>query len=141
MVQEKRKIKSYRIDDNALIPYFLCSTLMKALANYTLPGLIHMKILLVDQHVEGDDDTPLEWLLRADVERTALLDDEKKINMLLESRDSTKHDANSFNNTLKDIDAEFVGVNLEVALEECYERMEIIGKCVIDHILCNFVEI
>jgi hypothetical protein len=51
------------------------STLMRALAGYRLEGLQHLRILLVDQHVEGDDDSPLQWLLRADVERTALLEE------------------------------------------------------------------
>jgi ABC-type multidrug transport system fused ATPase/permease subunit len=36
------------------------TTLMKALANYSLPGLDHLKILLVDQHVEGDEETPIQ---------------------------------------------------------------------------------
>ena len=52
---------------------------MRMLANYKLEGLIHMRILLVDQHVEGDDQSPLQWVLRADVERTALLEDEKRL--------------------------------------------------------------
>lgn len=52
------------------------STLLRSLAGYKLPGLTHLRILLVDQHVEGDEATPLEWVLRADVERTALLEEE-----------------------------------------------------------------
>ena len=36
------------------------STLMRAIANYQLEGLLHLKILLVDQHVEGDARTPLQ---------------------------------------------------------------------------------
>ena len=36
------------------------STLMRALANYRLEGLLHLRILLVDQHVEGDEQTPLQ---------------------------------------------------------------------------------
>ncbi len=36
------------------------TTLMRALAGYALPGLDHLKILLVDQHVEGDEETPLQ---------------------------------------------------------------------------------
>jgi hypothetical protein len=36
------------------------TTLMRSLATYALPGLDHLKIMLVDQHVEGDDDTPMQ---------------------------------------------------------------------------------
>jgi len=55
------------------------STLMRQIANYKLEGLMHLRILLVDQHVEGDDQSALQWVLRADVERTALLEDEKRL--------------------------------------------------------------
>ena len=56
-------------------------------------------------------------MLRADVERTALLEDEAKLNACL-------------HNAIPDSDLpeELVGVNLEVALSECYERMEAIGS-------------
>ena len=88
------------------------STLLRALANYKLPGLLHLKILLVDQHVEGDEDSAIGWVLRSDVERAALLEDEQKL--------------------LANIHGELVseelrGVNLDLALAECYERMEAIG--------------
>lgn len=36
------------------------TTLMRSLASYALPGLDHLKIMLVDQHVEGDESTPME---------------------------------------------------------------------------------
>lgn len=55
------------------------STLMRQLANYKLEGLMHLRILLVDQHVEGDDQSALQWVLRADVERTALIEDEQRL--------------------------------------------------------------
>jgi ATP-binding cassette subfamily F protein 3 len=55
------------------------STLMRTLANYKLDGLSHLRILLVDQHVEGDDDSALQWLLRADVERVSLLEEEARL--------------------------------------------------------------
>jgi len=44
------------------------TTLMTYLAKYKLDGLMHLRILLVDQHVEGDQDSALQWVLRADVE-------------------------------------------------------------------------
>ena len=91
------------------------STLLRSLANYKLPGLSHLRILVVDQHVEGDKDTALEWLLRADVERTSLLEDEARLSSYLHG---------SVEGPLPD---DLKAVNLEVALTECYERMEAIG--------------
>lgn len=114
------------------------STLMKYMANYKFDGLQHLKILLVDQHVEGDEDTALAWLLRADVERTALLNDEEKLNkflalsMIKDSSETTVDrgkkggdDGGEDGGEDEDvIPAEFRGVNLELALAEVHERME-----------------
>jgi len=91
------------------------STLMRCLANYKVEGLQHLRILLVDQHVEGDDASPIEWVLRADVERTALLEDEARLTQFLHLEDGSK------------LPEDLVGVNIELALTECYERMEAIG--------------
>lgn len=93
------------------------STLLRSVAQYKLPGLQHLRILLVDQHVEGDDFTPLQWVLRADVERTSLLEEEAKLTKYLH------------HNVEEDgpLPAELKGVNLEVALQEVYERMDVIG--------------
>jgi len=91
------------------------STLMRQLAGYKMDGLIHLRILLVDQHVEGDDNSALQWVLRADVERTALLEDEQKLL-------AVQH-GNADAATLEELQ----GVNVELALIECYERMEAIG--------------
>ena len=88
------------------------STLLRALANYRLPGILHLKILLVDQHVEGDQESALAWVLRSDVERTALLEDEQKII------------ANLHGDLVSE---ELRGVDLDLALAECYERMDAIG--------------
>lgn len=120
---------------------------MKALANYALPGLTHLKVLLVDQHVEGDQDSPLQWLLRADVERTSLLEDEAKINAVMYAREAARSNSSSNSSSSsgssnnaggagtaaevevsEDLEAEFAGVNLDAALEECYERMAVIGE-------------
>ena len=66
----------------------------------------YCRILLVEQHVEGDDDSALQWLLRADVERSSLLEDEARISAFL-------HGASD--DPLPD---DLKGVNLEVALNE-----------------------
>ena len=92
------------------------STLLRALANYRLEGLNHLRIMMVDQHVEGDGETALQWLLRADVERTSLLEDEARLMAFI-------HDPESAG----PLPADLIGVNLEVALNECFERMDAIG--------------
>ena len=88
---------------------------MKRLANYKMDGLMHLRILLVDQHVEGNELSAMEWVLRADVERTALLEDEARLLAVIHREDD------------KPVPADLKGVNLEVALQECYERMDAIG--------------
>lgn len=55
--------------------------------------------------------------MRADVERTSLLEEEIRLSNLLHEGDL--QDA--------DIPPDLVGVNLEIALQECYERMDAIG--------------
>lgn len=47
------------------------TTLMRALATYALPGLDHLKVMLVEQHVEGDDDTPMQVLVHVPVPNVA----------------------------------------------------------------------
>ena len=91
------------------------STLLRCLANYKVDGLMHLRILLVEQHVEGDEDTALQWLLRADVERTSLMEDEARLSAYLHG------------STNDPLPADLKGVNLEVALSECFERMDAIG--------------
>lgn len=91
--------------------------MLRSIAQYKLPNLTHLRILLVDQHVEGDENTPLEWVLRSDVERTSLLEEESKLSKYLH------HDP--------DVDgplpSELKGINVELALQEIYERMDVIG--------------
>jgi ATP-binding cassette subfamily F protein 3 len=36
------------------------SSLLKAMAKYQVNGLEHLKIMLVDQHVEGDEESPMQ---------------------------------------------------------------------------------
>lgn len=91
------------------------STLLRSLANYKLPGLTHLRILLVDQHVEGDSESALQWLLRADVERTSLLEEEARLSSFLHG---TADDP---------LPVDLKAVNLELALAEVYDRMDAIG--------------
>jgi len=111
------------------------STLLRALANYKLPGLTHLRILLVDQHVEGDSESPLQWLLRADVERTALLEEEQRLSSFLVSTRKTPAFISYFflfslfqhGSSDEPIPVDLKSVNLELALAEVYERMDAIG--------------
>ena len=104
------------------------STLLRCLANYKVEGLMHLKILLVEQHVEGDDDTALEWLLRADVERTSLLEDEARLNAYLHGSAEEQK-----------LPDDLKGVNLEMALQETYERMDLIGVHTAEVILRHII--
>eukprot|EP01031_Cornospumella_fuschlensis_P036708 gene36708-44529_t len=90
------------------------STLLRFFAQYKLPELQHLRILLVDQHVEGDEHSALDWVLRADVERTALLEEEAKLEKHI-------HDPSGV------LPPDLKGVNLQLALQEVYERMDVIG--------------
>lgn len=91
------------------------STLMRALAGYKLLGLQHLRIHLVEQSVEGNDYSALQWVLNADVERTALLQEEERLNDILHS------------DVPVEMPPDLVGVNIEIVLQECYERMDAIG--------------
>ena len=93
---------------------------MKALGNYKLDGLQHLRILLVDQHVEGDEDSAMQWLLRADVERTFLLQEEKKLSAYLHNSGLNE------DGSTMELPIEFKNANLELALQECYDRMDVI---------------
>lgn len=60
----------------------------------------------------------LEWVLAADVERTSLLEDEAKLNKYLYG---------ATDGPAAPLPEDLQGVNLELALQETYERMDIIG--------------
>jgi ATP-binding cassette subfamily F protein 1 len=59
----------------------------------------------------------MQWILRSDVERLHLLNEEARLtNLLYMDSDGTAV-----------IPEDLVGVNLEVALADCYDRMTAIG--------------
>lgn len=91
------------------------STLLRSIAKYEINGLMHLRIMLVDQHIEGNDKTPMEYVLDADIERTSLLEEEALINSHLNGIAT-----NPLPESLQ-------GVNLEIAIQEVYERMQMIG--------------
>ena len=109
------------------------STLLRALANYKVNGLSHLRILLVDQHVEGDSESALQWLLRADVERTMLLAEEERLKFYLHGPEEGDAAAEAVeisdkpSKKKKDtLPADLRGVDLTKALTETWHRMEAI---------------
>jgi len=119
------------------------STLLRALANYKVPGLTHLRILLVDQHVEGDAESALQWLLRADVERTMLLAEEERLKFYLHGADESDAAAETIDNSANadsgrkagltkkkednlKLPADLRGVDLTKALTEIWHRMDTI---------------
>lgn len=91
------------------------STLMAALASYKYPQLEHLRIMLVDQHVEGDHRSAIQWVLQSDIERTFLLEREALLNALI------------YENSEAEVPDDLKGQDLHLMLTECYERMDILG--------------
>ena len=65
------------------------TTLMNSFARYQHKELRMLKVLLVDQHVEGDDDSAIQWCLRQDIERTMLMEEEKLLSQYLQYNPET----------------------------------------------------
>lgn len=96
------------------------STLMNYLAGYKTPQITHLRINLVDQHIEGDDRSPLQWILDSDLERSYLLEQETLLTHL------------QLVDNLEEIPEEFKGQDISLLLSECYERMEVINVATAD---------
>ena len=62
-------------------------------------------------------------MLRADIERTSLLADEARLTALI-----IQNTTGEIDNNTNPLPEDLVGVNLEVALQEIYERMDAIGN-------------
>ena len=99
------------------------TTLMSAIARYQYPELMMMKILLVDQHVEGDEDTPIEWCLRNDIERKMLLEEE----LLLTTYLQEQSDGSTDDHPPVVLPDRYKGCNIELCLQECYDQMELLN--------------
>lgn len=70
------------------------STLLKRLAAKAVPGMPHdMRVLLVEQHLEGTDQSALETLLEADTERLDLLQEQEELEQQLEAAAAVDDDA------------------------------------------------
>jgi ATP-binding cassette, subfamily F, member 3 len=95
------------------------STLMRGLAMYQLPNLNHLRILLVDQHVEGDAKSALDWVLDADVERSTLLEEEARLSMYVNPDSNTV-------DVVPPLPSDLKGVDLTMALTEVWHRMDVL---------------
>ena len=64
------------------------STLLRRLASKSIPGFpIQMKVLFVQQEAEGSSKSALQTLLDADEDRLALLEEQERLEKLMESAD------------------------------------------------------
>ena len=69
------------------------STLLHRLAERSIPGMPRdMRILLVQQHVEGTDQSALETLMEADLDRLELLEEQEEVERIIESDDIGEHE-------------------------------------------------
>ncbi|KAL7572137.1 hypothetical protein ACA910_001768 [Epithemia clementina (nom. ined.)] len=69
------------------------STLLQRLANKSIPGMPHdMRVLLVQQQVDGSEESPLQVLIKADVHRIGLLREQRDLEASLESSDELSED-------------------------------------------------
>lgn len=83
------------------------STLLRQLMAHNIPGLPHsMRILLVSQQIQGrDDQTALEALLEADVDRTALLQEQERVEDELERGIDLERNAIRLGDIVAELDA------------------------------------
>lgn len=81
-----------------------------------------LRVVCVDQHVEGDEMHPIDWCLRNDVERLLLLEEEALLTKHLQ-REGDEASAT----VSEELPDKYKGCNLELLLQECYEQMELKG--------------
>ncbi|KAI8906368.1 P-loop containing nucleoside triphosphate hydrolase protein [Gorgonomyces haynaldii] len=79
------------------------STLLRAIANKELMIPSHIRVLHVEQEIEGGDMTALTSVLQADEEREALLAEEAKINAQLSKSTLTVEQGNQLSEQLKHV--------------------------------------
>ena len=104
------------------------STLLRALAMYKLPGCQHLRVLLVDQHVEGDAKSALSWVMDADVERIALLEEEVRLTGFLQAQTQAAEEKGASANSGSakvTLPVDLRGVDLSMALQEVWDRMDV----------------
>lgn len=83
------------------------STLLRQFAQNAIPGMPrNMRILLVDQQIQGrDDTTTLESLVEADTDRLALLQEQDEVELQLESGVDVETNAERLCDIVSELDA------------------------------------
>lgn len=99
------------------------STLLKRLAQKAIPGMPHdMKILLVQQQIDGSDDSSLQVLVQADTDRTSLLQEQERLERRMESATNlSDDDLVNMVERLGDIAAELDAISADTAEERARE--------------------
>ncbi len=72
------------------------TSLLRSIATYDIAGFpTHLRVIHVEQEVKGTATTILDRVLKADVERTMLLAEEKKLLSLIDEKDKAAKDMKS----------------------------------------------
>ncbi|KAI8913068.1 P-loop containing nucleoside triphosphate hydrolase protein [Powellomyces hirtus] len=91
------------------------STLLRAIAHEELRLPAHIRVLHVEQEIVGDDTVAMQSVLQADVERTSLLEEEKKLNSALSKMSTTPEDAETMSKRLKEVYAKLEDIEADKA--------------------------
>ena len=100
------------------------STLLNRLAYRLIPGMPEMRILLVQQQVEGSESTPVEVLLDADVDRANLLEEQNELETRLELGSVSESEIEEIAERLSDITMELDVIDADTAESRATEILE-----------------
>ncbi|CAM0138260.1 unnamed protein product [Umbelopsis sp. WA50703] len=98
------------------------STLLKAMARRELNVPTHISILYVEQEVVGDDTLALDMVLKADVWRTHLLSEEKRLAAEIAVLDERSDDEDETEEAKNALDKKKESLNTQ--LKEVYQKLE-----------------
>jgi len=98
------------------------STLLRLLASKSVPGMpLDMRVLLVRQQIEGTDLSSLDTLVRADLDRTALLREQEEAERKLETLQLSDEDLKKVVDRLGNIVAELDAIGADTAEDRAME--------------------
>jgi ATPase subunit of ABC transporter with duplicated ATPase domains len=100
------------------------STLLSRLGKRLIPGMPEMRILLVQQQVDGSDMNPVEVLLEADVHRLELLAEEAKLESALESAQVNETEIEQVAQRLSDVAVELDAIGADTAESRAKEILK-----------------
>jgi ATP-binding cassette subfamily F protein 3 len=98
------------------------STLLKAMARRELNVPTHISILYVEQEVVGDDTPALDMVLKADVWRVHLLNEEKRLTAEINRLDAESDDEDATEASKDAVDKQKETLNNQ--LKEVYQKLE-----------------